>query len=112
MTEDANDLAKQVHALGPKAVVVTGGHRQQATDVFYDGTQLVEIPGERYPDGAAHGSGCTHASALAAFLARGDTPLRAAQQARRISADSVKNGLRELGRGPGPVDVLHITRRR
>ena len=64
------ELARALLGLGPKAVVVTGGHREQATDVFFDGERLERIPGERYPDGAAHGSGCTHSSTLAAHLAR------------------------------------------
>ena len=50
-------------------------------DVFFDGSELVEIPGERHPDGAAHGSGCTHSSVLAARLALGDRPLQAARVA-------------------------------
>ena len=76
---EIDELARAVHALGPAAVVVTGGHREQAVDVFFDGDQLVEIPGERYVDGAAHGSGCTHSSALAAYLALGYEPLEAAR---------------------------------
>src|SRR3954471_12739145 len=64
--QTAARLAEEVHLFGPDAVVVTGGHRDQAIDTFYDGEQLVEIPGERHADGAAHGSGCTHSSTLAA----------------------------------------------
>ena len=67
------------------------------------------IPGERHPDGAAHGSGCTHSSALAAHLALGHTPLEAARAARAIAAEAVRDGLRGIGRGPGPVDVLGLT---
>jgi hydroxymethylpyrimidine/phosphomethylpyrimidine kinase len=70
-------LARAVHELGPEIVVVTGGHREQVTDVFFDGHRLVELPGERQPAGAAHGSGCTHSSALAAQLALGLAPLDA-----------------------------------
>ncbi len=69
---------------------------------------LEEIEGPRHPDGASHGSGCTHSSALAARLALGDTPLEAARAARRIAAEAVANGLREIGSGAGPVDVLGI----
>jgi hydroxymethylpyrimidine/phosphomethylpyrimidine kinase len=104
-------LARALHTLGPAAVVVTGGHRAQATDVFFDGETLELIPGERHPDGAAHGSGCTHSSALAAHLALGLTPLGAAREAKRIAAEAVRDGLRGLGAGPGPVDVLGLTRR-
>jgi hydroxymethylpyrimidine/phosphomethylpyrimidine kinase len=103
------DLAREIHALGARTVVVTGGHREGgAADVFFDGDRLEEIPGERYEDGAAHGSGCTHSSALAAYLARGDEPLTAARKAKEIAAQAVKNGLRDVGRGAGPVDVIGL----
>jgi hydroxymethylpyrimidine/phosphomethylpyrimidine kinase len=109
--EAPEELAKRIHTLGPDVVVVTGGHRDQAIDVLWDGTDLHEIPGERHPDGAAHGSGCTHSSTLAAHLARGDTPKTAAEAARKAAAEAVRHGLRDIGHGPGPVDVLHITER-
>jgi hydroxymethylpyrimidine/phosphomethylpyrimidine kinase len=103
-------LARAVHELGPAAVVVTGGHRAEATDLFFDGERLVEIPGERHPDGAAHGAGCTHSSALASYLARGVKPLEAARRAKAIASEAVSKGLRELGAGPGPVDALWVLR--
>ena len=105
------DLARALHALGPEVVVVTGGHRDEATDVFFDGEEIRLIAGPRHPDGAAHGSGCTHSSSVAAHLALGHTPLEAARAARAIAAAAVRDGLRELGRGPGPVDVLGLTNR-
>ena len=109
--DEAEALARSLHALGPAVVVVTGGHREEATDVVFDGREITLIPGERFPDGAAHGSGCTHASTLAAQLALGRTPLEAARTARRIAGEAVRDGLRHLGAGPGPVDVLSLTRR-
>jgi hydroxymethylpyrimidine/phosphomethylpyrimidine kinase len=102
------DLVRAVQALGPEAAVVTGGHLDDGVDRFFDGKALEEIPGARHPDGASHGSGCTHSSALAARLALGDTPLEAAREARRIAAEAVANGLRDLGAGAGPVDVLGV----
>jgi hydroxymethylpyrimidine/phosphomethylpyrimidine kinase len=102
------ELARGVLELGPKAVVVTGGHSEDLVDLFFDGEQVVEIHGERHPDGAAHGSGCTHSSALAAYLARGETPLEAARKARVVASEAVGAGLREIGRGPGPVNALGI----
>ncbi len=89
-------------------MVVTGGHRENATDVFFDGVRLEEIPGERHPDGHAHGSGCTHSSVLAARLAWGDEPLDAARAAKRIAAQAVAQGLDGIGAGAGPVDVLGL----
>lgn len=103
---DAAELARAVHALGPRAVVVTGGHREVATDVFFDGAQLVEIAGERHASAAAHGSGCTHSSVLAACLAWGEEPLQAARTAKEWAARAVRDGLDEIGAGAGPVNVL------
>lgn len=102
------ELARAVVALGPNAAVVTGGHSKAMVDLFFDGERVVEIPGERHPDGAAHGSGCTHSSALAAYLARGEEPLEAARKAREVASEAVGNGLRGIGSGPGPVDALGI----
>jgi hydroxymethylpyrimidine/phosphomethylpyrimidine kinase len=105
------ELARGVLELGPKAVVVTGGHSDQVVDVFYDGQEIVEIPGERHPDGAAHGSGCTHSSSLAAYLALGWSPLAAAVGARELTSEAVRDGLREIGAGAGPVDVFNLAGR-
>jgi len=102
------ELARAVVALGPRAAVVTGGHSEEMVDLFFDGEQVVEIPGKRHPDGAAHGSGCTHSSALAAYLALGEEPLEAARKAREVASAAVGAGLREIGAGPGPVDVFGL----
>jgi hydroxymethylpyrimidine/phosphomethylpyrimidine kinase len=107
---DAEGLARAIHSLGPRAVVVTGGHREIAADVFYDGDRLEEIAGDRYPDGAAHGSGCTHSSTLAAALARGFDPLEAARLAKVVASAAVRDGLRSIGEGAGPVDVFGLAR--
>ena len=101
-------LARAVHALGPAAVVVTGGHREEAIDVLFDGEQVLELAGPRYSDGAAHGSGCTHSSSVAAHLALGFTPLEAARAARSIAGDAVRDGHREIGGGAGPVNALGV----
>jgi hydroxymethylpyrimidine/phosphomethylpyrimidine kinase len=104
-------LAEEIRLLGPKVVVVTGGHREEAIDTYYDGHQLVEIPGPRHAAGGAHGSGCTHSSTLAAHLALGASPLEAARKAKEAASEAVRNGLRDIGEGAGPVDVLGIRTR-
>jgi hydroxymethylpyrimidine/phosphomethylpyrimidine kinase len=106
------ELARGVLELGPEAVVVTGGHSDGLVDLFCDGKRVVEISGERHPDGASHGSGCTHSSALAAFLAHGFEPLEAARRAREVASEAVANGLRGIGAGPGPVDVFGLASKR
>jgi hydroxymethylpyrimidine/phosphomethylpyrimidine kinase len=106
-------LARAVLELGPRAVVVTGGHRERAVDVFLaEGAEAVEIEGARAPAGAAHGSGCTHSAVLAAQLALGATPLDAARSARAIAGEAVADGLRDIGSGAGPVDVIGLARAR
>jgi len=107
----AEELVRAVHALGPRVVVLTGGHREEAVDLFFDGDRLVEIPGERFEGGAAHGSGCTHSSALAAHLALGLDPLDAARAAKAIASEAVRDGLTTVGHGAGPVDVFGLERR-
>ena len=109
---EGEELARAVHALGPGAVVVTGGHREHAIDVVFDGERVVELAGPRYPDGAAHGSGCTHSSTLAARLALGDDLEAAAREAKRVASEAVRDGLRAVGAGAGPVDVLGLASRR
>lgn len=105
---DPAHLAAAVRALGPRTVIVTGGHAD-GTDLLDDGTgELLAIPGELHSDGAAHGSGCTQSSSLAALLALG-WPLReAAVRARELAAEAILRGLRDVGEGPGPVDALGI----
>jgi hydroxymethylpyrimidine/phosphomethylpyrimidine kinase len=108
---EARELAGAMLTLGADAVVLTGGHRRRAVDLFLDRDAegvVVEITGERQRDGAAHGSGCTHSSLLAAQLALGRSSLEAARIARALTGEAIANGLRELGRGAGPVDVLHL----
>ncbi|MGH2904244.1 MAG: bifunctional hydroxymethylpyrimidine kinase/phosphomethylpyrimidine kinase, partial [Solirubrobacteraceae bacterium] len=110
--EEAEALARAVLALGPRAVILTGGHRARAADLLLDsrdgkggggreggedgdgfrGGSVVEIEGVRHPDGAAHGSGCTHSSVLAAQLALGRPLLEAARAARAVAGEAVANG--------------------
>jgi hydroxymethylpyrimidine/phosphomethylpyrimidine kinase len=106
----AEELGRAIIALGPQAAVVTGGHASDGADVLVEDHGCVRIEGPRYPDGASHGSGCTHSSALAAFLARGEDVPAAARWAREIAAEAVGNGLRGLGAGSGPVDVFGLAR--
>jgi hydroxymethylpyrimidine/phosphomethylpyrimidine kinase len=105
------ELALAALELGPDAAVVTGGHSEGGSDFYAEAGAVTEIPGKRHPGGAAHGSGCTHSSTLAAYLARGHEPLDAAREARRVAGEAVRDGLREVGEGAGPVDVLGIAAR-
>jgi hydroxymethylpyrimidine/phosphomethylpyrimidine kinase len=102
-------LVRALLLLGPRHVVLTGGHRAVMSDLYWDGEALIEIPGERHVAAATHGSGCTHSAVLAAQLGLGRSVLEAARIARAITADAVGRGLSRVGRGEGPVDVLGLT---
>ncbi len=103
------ELARHVQSLGPVAAIVTGGHSDGADDVLLErGRDPIRISGPDYPAGAAHGSGCTHSSTVAAMLAWGETIEQAARSARAVAAEAVGAGLRDLGAGTGPVDVLGL----
>lgn len=111
---DDDALLGALLELGSEWAMVTGGHRDEAVDLLARrGTETQHrFVGPRHPDGAAHGSGCTHASTLAAHLARGAAVPEAAAAARVAASFAVEHGLRELGAGAGPVDVLGLRFRR
>jgi hydroxymethylpyrimidine/phosphomethylpyrimidine kinase len=102
------ELAERIHELGAPAVVVTGGHGDEAVDHLFDGERHVEIHVERHHTAATHGAGCTHSATLAAALARGLSLEQAARESARVAAEAVRHGLAEIGAGDGPVDVLHL----
>jgi hydroxymethylpyrimidine/phosphomethylpyrimidine kinase len=112
--EAPEELAVALGGLGAPYVVITGGHGEgpDAIDLFWDGEHAIEIPGPRYPGASAHGSGCTHSSALAAHLALGMGPLEAAVAAKRVASEAVRDALTDVGAGAGPVDALGISARR
>jgi hydroxymethylpyrimidine/phosphomethylpyrimidine kinase len=102
------ELVRRLHELGARAVVVTGGHGDEAVDTLFDGVSVVEISVPRHAVAATHGAGCTHSATLAALLARGFSLEEAARGAAETAAEAVEHGLFELGAGDGPVDVFHL----
>jgi len=104
----AAELAERIHGLGAAAVIVTGGHGEEAVDHLFDGHGHLEIPVDRHDIAATHGAGCTHSATVAALLARGATLREAARGAAETASAAVARGLVELGSGEGPVDVLDL----
>jgi hydroxymethylpyrimidine/phosphomethylpyrimidine kinase len=100
------DCAVTLHALGPKAVIITGGHTASGTDLLYDGEGFARIEGPVHPSPNTHGAGCTHSSALASFLALGYGLEEAVHRAHAIATEAVEYGLGEIGAGAGPVHAL------
>ncbi len=94
--------------LGPRAVVVKGGHLAgEAIDVFFDGETYEELHAERIPTSNTHGTGCTLSAAIAARLALGDGLLAAVRLAKAYLTEAIRRSY-SVGRGHGPVDHLHL----
>lgn len=119
--QDMRRAAEAILELGPRAVIVKGGHAfgegtpgqsenapggpGGAVDLLYDGRTFVELSGERIRTKNTHGTGCSFSAALATCLARG-MPLRAAAEAaKRFITAAIRHAL-DLGSGCGPTNPL------
>ena len=107
---EARAAAEAIYALGamgPRFVVVTGGHfGADATDVLYDGAAFQEFRAPRQATASTHGTGCTFASAIAAGLARGLEVPQAMQNAKRFVSEAIAAGI-PLGAGHGPLNHFY-----
>lgn len=99
------EAARALHEMGAPAVLVKGGHLpgEQAIDLLFDGTTLLEIGGERFDTDDTHGTGCTLSAAIAAHLARGASLLEAVRGAKEFVTGAIRRALR-IGKGYGPVN--------
>ncbi|HVE76518.1 MAG TPA: bifunctional hydroxymethylpyrimidine kinase/phosphomethylpyrimidine kinase [Actinomycetota bacterium] len=98
------EAAKRILELGPRAVLIKGGHLEgNAVDVFYDGTDLVEIDGPMIDSPHTHGTGCTLSAGIAAELAKGSPLLESVRTAKDFVSGAIRNGL-SIGRGYGPTN--------
>jgi hydroxymethylpyrimidine/phosphomethylpyrimidine kinase len=101
------DAAEAILTMGPRAVLVKGGHLEGASsaDVFFDGDRIEWIEAERIPTANTHGTGCTLSSAIAAHLARGEELLEAVRKGKAFVTEAIRAAL-PLGKGIGPVDPM------
>jgi len=105
--DDMKSAAAKLMEFGPKYVVLKGGHLPgEPMDLLYDGHTFHEYTGVRYKTPHTHGTGCTFASALAAFIARGSSVETAVEEAKNFIAGAIAKGL-PLGSGHGPVHHFH-----
>jgi hydroxymethylpyrimidine kinase / phosphomethylpyrimidine kinase / thiamine-phosphate diphosphorylase len=104
--------AQKILQLGPKAVIVKGGHLD-CTDFLVEGEEIILLPGERVK-GENHGVGCTYSAALTTFLAMGSPLKEAARQAKKFAEKALLGSMR-VGKGVGPVSqaayLLHEANR-
>lgn len=108
--EAMRQAARAIHALGPRNVVVKGGHlrgEREAIDILFDGSELTELRRPRFETPHTHGTGCTFASAIAAGLAQGLTVAAAVDQAKDLVTEAVRHGL-PLGAGHGPAHTMAL----
>ena len=98
------EAAEAVHALGSQWVLVKGGHLEgDAIDLLYDGTNEWTFAAPRYDNRHTHGTGCTLASAIAAYLGLGYDVPAAVGAAKEYVTGAIAAGF-PLGAGIGPVD--------
>jgi hydroxymethylpyrimidine/phosphomethylpyrimidine kinase len=98
---DMEDAARRILALGPRAVLVKGGHlKESATDILWDGRTLTRFPAPHLDTPHTHGTGCTYASAIAANLARGRDLVEAIREAKAYVTAAIREGFAP-GRGVG-----------
>jgi hydroxymethylpyrimidine/phosphomethylpyrimidine kinase len=102
--EQIREAARDLQSLGPRNVVLKGGHREDeaATDILFDGRDFHEFSSPRIKTTSTHGTGCTFASAVAAFLARQETVPEAVKHAKEYLTEALR-WAEPIGHGHGPV---------
>lgn len=106
--ESMRAAARRIHALGPRRVVIKGGHAEgpYVVDLYFDGENFEELKAERVKTRATHGTGCTFSAAIAAYLAHGLPPLEAVTRAKEYLTAALQADP-GIGKGIGPVNHFH-----
>ena len=105
--EAMKTAVRKLAEMGARAVVVTGGHLDKATDVLYDGSGLEVFIGDRVKPDNTHGTGCTFSSAIAAHLALGRQLREAVVLAKAYVTEAIRKA---YSVGPGQVPLNHLYR--
>jgi hydroxymethylpyrimidine/phosphomethylpyrimidine kinase len=104
--DERRQAARDLVALGARSAVVKGGHADgDAVDVYWDGSQLVELAAKRIATSNTHGSGCVFSAAITAGLAKGLEPLASVREAKEFITGAIEQSL-DLGHGHGPVNPM------
>ncbi len=109
---DMAEAARRIGALGPRHVLVKGGHlKDAATDVLWDGRTLTRFPAPRVEGPATHGTGCTYSAAIAAGLARGHALIEAITEAKAYVTAAIRGAI-QVGRGAAALRHVPQSRAR
>jgi len=96
--------ARQLLGLGPRAVLLKGGHRRgDAVDVFSDAGETLVLSAPRFRGENTRGTGCVLSTACACFLAQDLALPEAARRAKVFVTAAIRHSY-HLGRGHGPVN--------
>lgn len=98
--------ARKIVEMGAKAVIIKGGHMERAVDVLFDGSEMVQLGGDKVKTENTHGTGCTFASALAAQLAAGRGLMEAATLAKAYVTKAIEKSY-AIGKGRVPLDHFY-----
>jgi hydroxymethylpyrimidine/phosphomethylpyrimidine kinase len=104
--EQAKEAAIALHALGPRNVIIKGGHLAAGTDavdILYDGRRFSLFRAKRVRTRNTHGTGCCLSAAIATFLAQGGDVPEAVEKAKTFVTQAIRFSLK-IGKGWGPVD--------
>jgi hydroxymethylpyrimidine/phosphomethylpyrimidine kinase len=100
---DMEEAARRILALGPRTVLVKGGHlKDAATDILWNGKDLTRFTAPRIDSPNTHGTGCTFSSAIAAGLARGRPLGDAIREAKAYVTAAIREGF-AAGQGVGAL---------
>ncbi|KWX71100.1 phosphomethylpyrimidine kinase [Paenibacillus riograndensis] len=103
---DREAAARLVHAMGPRYVILKGGHDEEGplvTDLLYDGEKFIYLQSPRIATRHTHGTGCTFSAALTAGLAQGQQVPEAVHTAKAFIQAAIEDGI-NIGAGNGPTN--------
>jgi hydroxymethylpyrimidine kinase/phosphomethylpyrimidine kinase/thiamine-phosphate diphosphorylase len=102
--EEMEDAARSIQAMGPRHVLLKGGHRENdAVDILLAGKTLQKLAAERIQTNSTHGTGCSYSAALATLLAQGQPLIKAAASAKGFIDAAIRHAV-PLGGGHGPIN--------
>ena len=102
--------AERLLALGPRAVLIKGGHGSgaESVDLLVEPSNFTRLAAARVATQNTHGTGCTLSSAIAAGLAKGLDLAEAAGVAKTYVTAALDAANRiKIGSGHGPVHHFH-----